>query len=89
MKHGVISNMNSRLIVAIKSSRRNRYAKRKKDIVYPDNFAGGISLAIARYSASAEERETVSCFLAFQETGGSLNKIPSDRLPGYGTNGPA
>ena len=64
MKHRVIGKVESRLTITIQESLMPR------ELNNPFNrFSSQVAAAIERYSTSAEERETVVCFLVFHEIG--------------------
>ena len=74
--------MKGGLIVAIHLSRGNRDPKRLQS-----QATSLVALAIALYSASVEDRETVSCCLVFHEIGALVpyqteqnNQLPSGKM---------
>jgi len=76
MKDRIACYMQSGLIVIKRTSRSRGKTQELEQIPGPNNFTG--ALAIARYSASANEQDTVACFLDFQEIGASpiLRRYP-------------
>ena len=72
MENWILSNVESGLVITIKEHRlRMGYLKIMKQFLKPIEFTCGGSkctiFSFSGYSALAEERETVDCFLARQE----------------------
>lgn len=87
MEDRVVIDVYGTFIITVPWSRiRDRCTYVGKQPMYPNNISG---VAMARYSASMEERETIFCFLLFQELRGLPRKTQSSVVDLRSTRSPA